>query len=337
MWQFTREFIINDNEGKLNGKRFIADGEILKVDHMINVKAKDVCSAYKAEGEAEANEVVKITAPTLESDTLKVGDVIRLVLVLGQEGRVISTFNDQYPEHGRTFLYEALVKEADTLPLEDLAAAIKKEAAMFESPFFTVVEEDESSSESTAAGELTLAALDCYTRFEEVRIVKVPLDVERPVGAVLTGYQDYVVLVEADRKALLSDESGESDVTLVTEGNTGKNTTNYIIHNLRLQTAANINPYGTNMDERPLPKSLYDQYTLELVTERRQIGHQVMGAIDQSLVTVIFFVHSSVSGEFKSALEAAGITVEEPAATAPIKRIVALAKDVQAEEGSESV
>lgn len=335
MWQFTREFIINDNEGKLNGNRFIADGEILKVDHMINVKAKDVCSAYKAEGEAEANEVINIAAPEL-SDVLAVGDVVRLKLVLGQEGRVISTFNDQYPEHSRTFLYEAKVEVADEIPFAALAEAIKKETAMFESPFFAVVEDAESAG-SSAGDDLTLAALDCYTRFDEVQVVKVPLDADRAAGAVLTGYQDYVVLVEADRKALLSDESGESDVTLVTEGNTGKNTTNYIIHNLRLQTAANINPYGTNMDERPLPKSLYDQYTLELVTERRQIGHQVMGAIDQSLVTVIFFVHSSVSAEFASALEAAGITVEEPAATAPIKRIVALAKDVQAEEGSESV
>lgn len=326
MFQFTREFIINDNEGKLaGGKKFVGEDGILKVDHMINIKAKDVCSAYKSEGEAEALEVLEIT-PADTDAVIKKGDVVRLVLTLGQDGRVISTFNDQYPEHSRSFFYEAKAAADATVPVADLVDAIKKEAALFESPFFTAEE---------AAGKLTLKALDCYTRFNEVRIVKVPTDDQSMVGAVLTGYLDYEVVVALDRKALL--DGGY----LKTEGSTGKNTTNYIVHNMRLLTGANINPYGVNIDERPLPKSIYDQYTLELVTERRHIGHQVMGAVDQSLVTVIFFVlHTdgacadSPSALFEAALTEAGIKVEDVAKKQPVKRIVALDKDVKKEESS---
>lgn len=305
MYQFTREFIINDNVGKLNGKRFLAENsDVLKVDHMINIKKDDVCKAYKAEGHADAKEKISID---LSGVTFEAGNVYRLALVLGQEGRVISTFNDQYPEHSRTFIYEAKAKTGGNVA-EDFAAAIVKEAAMFESPFFTVATDEDSDSDS-AESTLVLEALDCYTRFNEVRVVKVPTDDTSLVGNVLTGYLDYDVLVKADRKEIL--DGSVAGVSLVTEGDTGKNTTNYIVNNMRLLTAANINPYGTNVDERPLPKSVYDQYTVELVTERRNIGHQVMGAVDKSLVTVIFFVLSGdTSTAFASALEAAGITVE---------------------------
>jgi hypothetical protein len=270
MFQFTREFIINDNKGKLEGGvKFLGENGVLKVDHMINLRAKDVCDAYKSEGEEEANEVLKFT-PADSNSVIKKGDVVRLALVLGQEGRVISTYNDQYPEHSRSFFYEAKAAADATVPVADLVAAIQKEAAMFESPFFTA-ELDGSA--------IVLKALDCYTRFNEVRLVKVPGDKDSMIGAALTGYLDYEIILALDRKALLD------GAYLTVEGNTGKNTTNYIIHNMRLLTCANITPYGTNMDERPLPKSVYDQYTFELVTERRHIGHQVMGAIDKSLVT----------------------------------------------------
>ena len=256
-------------------------------------------------------------------------------MTLGQEGRVISTFNDQYPEHARSFFYEAVANGTSGADLaDDFAKAMNKEIAMFESPFFAAEE---------AAGVITLSALDCYTRFNEVRLVIVPTDRPDMVGAILTGYLDYDVVLEADRKALL--DGTVAELTL-TEGSTGKNTTNYIVHNMRLLTSANITPYGVNMDERPLPKSIYDQYTFELVTERRHIGHQVMGAVDQSLVTVIFFVlhtdsacEDSPSALFEAALTEAGIEVEAvsaPEKSQPVKRIVALEKDVKEEEGSGS-
>jgi len=335
MFQFTREFIINDNKGKLaGGVKFLGEDGVLKVDHMINIKKADVCAAYKSEGQAEVNEKLELD---LTGVTLEAKKLYRLVLTLGQEGRVISTYNDQYPEHARSFFYEAVAETTSGTDLaEDLAKAIKKEIAMFESPFFAVEE---------TAGKITLSALDCYTRFNEVRLVAVPTDRDDMVGAILTGYLDYDAVLVADRKALL--DGTVAELTL-TEGNTGKNTTNYIIHNMRLLTCANITPYGVNMDERPLPKSIYDQYTLELVTERRHIGHQVMGAVDQSLVTVIFFVlhtdsacEDSPSALFEAALTEAGIEVEDvtaPAKKQPVKRVVALDKDVKKEEeGSESL
>lgn len=324
MFQFTREFIINDNEGKLNGAKFVGAGGMLKVDHMINIKAADVCSAYKSEGEDAVEEELKLDFDKISG--LTADKLYRLVFVCEQEGRVISTYNDQYPDHSRSFFYEAVAKGADANTLksnlaDDLAAAIEEEIKRFESPFFTV--------EHTAGAKvINLKALegDCYTRFVEVRLVEVPLDRPSIVGAALTGYLDYTVLAAEDRKQILV---GSGLASLVHEGNTGKNTTNYIIHNMRLLTSANITPYGVNMDERPLPKSVYDQYTFELVTERRHIGHQVMGAVDKSLVTVIFFVLHSIASEFETALENAGIAVEAVAQPQPVKKIIATTKDVE--------
>lgn len=326
MFQFTREFIINNNDGKLTGnKRFVGDGtnHVLKVDHMINLKAADVTCGYKSEGHAAVNEVIAIKPTVTGTDVLAVGDVVRLVLVLGQEGRVISTYNDYYPNHSRTFIYEARVATADTIPTAALVAAMAEEAARFENPFFT-------ASEST--GVITLTAPDCYTRFNEVRVVKVPATSEDLQGNILTGYLDYEVLYAKDRAGILALTGDES----ITKGDLGKGTTNYIVQNMRLQTAANLNPYGVNMDERPLPQSVYDQYTFELVTERRHIGHQVMGAIDNSLVTVIFFVLHSQASDFETALSTAGISFEvfapaaSPATGLGVDDVVAKAKDVEA-------
>lgn len=343
MFQFTREFIINNNEGKLNGAKFVGADGMLKVDHMINIKADDVCSAYKSAGEDAVEEVLKLDFTKISNTSgnkeLTVGKLYRLVFVCEQEGRVISTYNDQYPDHSRSFFYEAVAKTTDPRDLaEDLAAAIDSEIKRFESPFFAI--EEEKSSDKTQAIVLKALEGDCYTRFVEVRLVEVPLDRPSVVGAALTGYLDYKVIREADRKKILAGVSGTDFAFIPTvsisgnnvklEGNTGKNTTNYIIHNMRLQTAANLNPYGVNMDERPLPKSVYDQYTFELVTERRHIGHQVMGAVDKSLVTVIFFVLHSIAGEFEDELENAGIVVKAVAQPQPVKQLVAMTKDVEA-------
>ena len=60
--------------------------------------------------------------------------------------------------------------------------------------------------------------------------------------------------------------------------------------NNRILTAANITPYGFDRDERPVPggkvSSIYYQY----VSERRHQTAGVFGAIDHSLVTLVFFV-----------------------------------------------
>jgi hypothetical protein len=189
---------------------------------------------------------------------------------------------------------------------------------------------------------ITIEAPDCYTRVKEIRLVTVPTDKQTNVGAVLTGYEDYDVVLKWERK-----EGTTSAVTL-TPGSEGVGNTVQILKNMRLQTAANLNPYGFDMEERPLPKGKYDQYTVELVTERRHIGHDVMGSIGTSLSTVIFYVLTSdtcesqaISETFEEELAKLG-TVESAVEETPVigeetKEVIAKTKDVKnASAASES-
>ena len=103
---------------------------------------------------------------------------------------------------------------------------------------------------------------------------------------------------------------------------------------MRLLTDANLNPYGLNMDERPLPKGQYDQYMVELVTERRHIGHDVMGSVGTSLTTLVFYVLKSagcaedVSAAFEAALEDLGCEVKAAKGAKAPKRVLAHTSDL---------
>lgn len=321
MYQFTREFIINDLAGKLGANKdqkvvWNADVETLMIDHMCNIRKKDVAHIYKNEGVAESIEKFTLDFSSVKND-LKKGEVIRLVMTLGQENRVHPLFNDNYPDHTQTFIYETEIKIDGEDPTAGLVAAMKAERNRFENLYFTI---DDTNK---------VTLMDCYTRLVGLRLVKVPAnhDNNANLAAQLTGYQDYEVIGTFNYKNRQEILAAKSTLGL-TEGNAGVNTTNYIVQNMRLLTDANINPYGVNMDERPLPKSVYDQYTVEMVTERRHIGHQVMGAIDHSLVTIIFFVLNNGLDEdsnknpsilFKKELEKIG-TVEAAYKTLPKKQ-----------------
>jgi len=154
-------------------------------------------------------------------------------------------------------------------------------------------------------GKLIVKALDPYTRIDEVRIVSVPTVSDAKVGEVLTGYQDYDVLVlwKKEFGTTTASATGVSAINL-TLGSEGAGTVAQILKNKRLLTDANLDPYGFDLDERPVPGALYDQYLVEYVTERRHIGSQVFGAIDHSLTSIVFFVRANATCEAEDASSA---------------------------------
>lgn len=344
MYQFTRDFIINDNKGKLNGGvKFQVNPEsnTLMVDHMCNIRKQDVAHIYKTVGVDEKVEKVNINPTATVAD----GDIIRLVITLGQENRVHPLFNDNYPDHTQSFIYEAKAT-GTSLPLDKLVEAMTAERNRFDNLYFT--------AEYNKTKGIILTLMDCYTRLVGLRLVKVPADHSgnANLASQLTGYQDYTVLGDIDFKNRQEILGGTSKgITLEIEGNAGVNTTNYIVQNVRLLTDANINPYGVNMDERPLPRSVYDQYTVECISERRHIGHQVMGSIDHSLTTYVFFVIQSESASFASELAKIG-TIEDAKQlptnevkatkvnistyTAPVDNIIATAADLKANASADA-
>ncbi len=349
MFQFTREFIINDNGGDgikgllASGKRFECTDGVLKVARMVNLRKEDVVSVSKFEGAAAVNEKVVIT-PDVDEDIIKKGDIVRLVITIGQSGRVTALVNDYHPLHKKQYFYEAEALANDTIPVEDLVKVAKREAAM-EAPdrLIKVIAGSDSDEDSgSAAGDLVVEALDPYTRIEEVRVVRVPKDSERPVGEILTGYMDYDVAL-LWKKDTATEEGCEVELTAGTEG---AGTVALILKNKRLLTDANIDPYGFDLDERPIPGALYDQYLVEQLSERRHIGSQVFGSIDQSLTSHVFFVlKGDVSDAFAEALEeltgkeAEEVTVQDPspavedAPTLP-KRLLARKGEVSEESSA---
>lgn len=323
MFQFTREFIINDNSGKLTGGvKFLtnAKAETMYVDNMVNIRKKDVNAIYKHDYEAEVKEKVTVASAAISGVTA--GEVVRLVITLGQRGKTTATYNDYYPDHSRHFFYETIVETGKTAAsnvIDGLLKSVAHEATLRGEKFVDI---------KKATNDLVIEALDCYTIVKEVRIVKLPqpTPVDK-IGALLTGYEDWTEILSWKR----ADGTVKDKVTLL-EGKEGNGNTVQILKNMRLLTDANLNPYGLDMDERPLPKGKYDQYTVELATERRHIGHDVMGSVGTSLTTLVFYVLTGdVSTAFTTALEALcgeGAIVPTAKVTAEPERILAHISDL---------
>lgn len=331
MFQFTREFIINDNAGKLEGgKKFLAKNGVLFVDNMINIRSKDVNVIYKHPFEAEAKEKVTITPASLPGIAkVKAGNVVRLVITLGKLGQTTATFNDYYPDHSRHLFYEAIASADSDINVDGLLASVAHEDTLHGEKFVKIAKDGST---------LVIEGLDCYTVVKEVRIVTLPQAKDAAgevakVGALLTGYEDWEVVADYKRK----EASATAGVVLTTKAKEGNGNTVQILKNMRLLTDANLNPYGLNMDERPLPKGEYDQYMVEIVTERRHIGHDVMGSVGTSLTTVVFYVLRSatceannISAEFADELAKLHPLVKVGSASdsAEPKQVIAQADDV---------
>lgn len=328
MFQFTREFIINDNEGKLTGGvKFLTDtdAKTMFVDNMVNIRKQDVNTIYKHPHEAEVKEKVTIKAAAISGVTA--GEVVRLVITLGQRGKTTATYNDYYPDHSRHFFYETVVETGKTTGTDVIDGLLKSVAheATLRGEKFVDIKKDTNG--------LVIEALDCYTVIKEVRIVKLPQPTPTAkIGALLTGYEDWAEIISWKRA------DGTTAKVTLREGKEGNGNTVQILKNMRLLTDANLNPYGLDMDERPLPKGKYDQYTVELVTERRHIGHDVMGSVGTSLTTLVFYVLTgATSTAFATALETLWgtplVAVEAPAEP---ERILAHTADLPdaAESGS---
>lgn len=332
MFQFTRDFIINDNIGHLkneNGElvRFktvdCGDEKCLLIDGTgANLYKRFVKSASVHKFHPAVNEKLEIDTladivNTLPTDApLKKGDIIRLVLNLGQEGREISTFNDAAQQHKRQYFYEGTVCEDGKLDeaIDEIMRGYKRDLALSDLRYFTM-EYDGTK--------LTITCNDCYTRIFSIRIVRVnKVGDRRMMGESRTGYKDYDVMFLAGRKdrkdyhwetmpGFTGDYEGVKYT--FTEGSEGNGTVARLIKNMRVPTFEHMDWFGTMRDELPIPSGEYDQYMIEYVTPKRQIGHQVMGSYnDESLVTFVFFVESKVTEDFKTAIEDAfEITVED--------------------------
>lgn len=341
MFQYTRELIINDCAGKLKAgdrgqltftiysddaaaksAKFAtsvnakdADSKVLYIDNFINIDTKfnTVRSCTFAAPVDPVKETAVVDLTGITADAVKAGDVIRLVVTLTQEGRVISTYNDQYPDHKNRIFGEGVaaadgdIKEA----LAECVKGLKKADVRMDNKLAEVAIDDTKAA-------LVVACLDEFTRIAEIKIVKVGTDVV-PSGALLTGYGDHVVLFDKTREALTATELLPAATATVDGvavkgaiGDLGAGTTNILIRNNRLLTDSHLDPYGAHRDERPVPGGKYTQFLIEVVTKRDHMGHQVFGSVgDESLTSLVIFALEKPAEKLKEALTAIGVTPEE--------------------------
>ncbi len=337
MFEFTREFIINDNIGHLDtgkDKKFVFDTQAnaFLVERMVNVRAKDIVSIHRTKALKGENESAVVDFAEIKSADIKKDDVMRLIITIREQGRVLSIVNDQYPWHSKQYFFEFTASADGALASNDATAVanVAKHNAALE-------DMDRLIDISASGKDLSILARDPYTRIHSIEIVKVPLDAAQPVGAVYTGYQDYVKVLDFKRSALTKNENDHTKENVPASGNPkvvfqkgyeGAGNVAQLLKNNRLLTAANIDPYGLNKDERPVPGKLYDQFVVEQVSERRHIGSQVFGAIDHSLTTYVFFVEQSIANDFEDELKKSGVAVCSQSNVSHVHNVIALDKDV---------
>lgn len=263
MFEFTREFILNDI------KNVKMQGDVLCVPKMINIEKSKVHSVHYAPYHPAVNEVVSIPADSL-------GKGGALTITIGQEGRVISLVSSRDAENQKDYIFNGAPA--------DWARQFARQQAM---------EDMDRLIDIDFANGLTVKALDCYTRILKVTLVADKVEDGKVVGE---DVKEWSRKVYWQNKALGIAEPQKLNATLV-PGTEGMGTVARLQKNNRVLTAANITPYGFDRDERPMPGGKYDQFTIQYVSERRHQTAGVFGAIDHSLVTLVFFVPAELKNE----------------------------------------
>lgn len=264
MFEFTREFILND----IKDVKMSTDGAVLMVPKMINIEKSKVQKIYHMPYEAAAEESLVLPCANLKG---------ALTITIGQEGRVISLVSSRDAENQKDYIFNGTPA--------DWKRQFERQAAMEDMDRLIDVTFDASNN-------MTIQALDCYTR-----VLSVAFD-----GVTVSGTTETSTAKAWTRKAYYQNKANNTlpaptwvgTGSYFTPGTEGMGTVARLQKNNRVLIAANITPYGFDRDERPRPGFQYDQYTIQYVSERRHQTAGVFGAIDHSLVTLVFFVPATL-------------------------------------------
>ena len=271
MFEFTREFILND----ITNVEWEAKPEVLRVPKMINIEKSKVHSIHHAPYMAAKNEVLKLDVTDLDG---------ALTITIGQEGRVISLVSSRDAENQKDYIFNGT-------PV-DWARQFARQAAMEDM--------DRLIDVVITGNTMEIKALDCYTR-----ILSVSFDGMEGKNEVKKTWSRKEYWQKAAGATVV--RTWEEVAAEFKPGTEGMGTVARLQKNNRVLTAANITPYGFDRDERPVPGGKYHQFTIQYISERRHQTAGVFGAIDHSLVTLVFFVLDGDAAAFKSKLENLGV------------------------------
>lgn len=296
MFQYTTETIINSNEGNL-----VVEGQDKKVRFALLEDAdapedgffiidgtntfkvggikKIYHSPYRKATPATAKITVKGTTPIVDKET-----VLRLTVTLYEIGNVRSNIQNAYLQNTKPFHFEVLAKANLNDTLAELVKIVKKSLRESDFKYFDV---------EYASTTLTFTAKDCYIQFKDIELGIVDQEAACGDCGVHGGYaRQYVTSIVDDCKITLGDQ--------------GAGTAARIIKDLRIPTNASINPFAADHGGLPIPGGKYDQYLIEYVTDRRHVAGGVVGSLNTSLTSHVFFVEEKAKKEWNEIMTKIG-------------------------------
>ena len=303
MFQFTTTNVLNSLKDLTTGKDLIttvdASGkEEIMIKRIGNFKKANIESIHHTAGsEAELAAVCMDLTNVVAKDKK-----YRLNMYIGlTQGSADSRYANDLYHKGKAFSidFEGLATAAETVA--KLADVLKK--------YEIFVYGDKQLNVYSSGALLALEAVNEYQRFVRVNIEELNASAYFDMG-------DYKVIKSLDniKKDMANHDAVIKAGAPVAEGlfvgKEGFGTYSYLLHNLRLPTAARSGAFAWNKEESPVPGVIYDEYVIRYCVNRGELGLNAVGDTVKSVTTHVIYVPSALSATVKTALGKIGTVVE---------------------------
>lgn len=276
MFDFQKEVILNS----LDSVKKFENG--FRVDGML-YKNKYVGPVYKTEAVDGAKAKLVIDLPTVKS---AVTNVMQFVIELGLD-------NDYRGDFGSVLYYfrKPIVVTMDKdSNVATVAKAFEKAGVVDYKLYNVYTAESENKPEGVnpGANDIVLVMADNYITVRKAEVMDLVCD-----GA----------CGEVGQVSKLAHTFVLTNPAVYTKNNVGFGTYDYMIHNLRLPTYANIRFASPAESEMPVKGGKYTQYSFEYTVPRRLGGLSVAGQKTESTTIHTFFVLSTEAANFEKFLD----------------------------------
>lgn len=268
MFDFQKEVVLNS----LDSVKKFENG--FRVDGML-YKNEYVGPVYKTEAVDGAKAKLVIDLDKVKgSDVKNVENVMQFVIELGLD-------NDYRGDFGSVLFYfrKPIVVTMDVNSDAATVAKAFEKAGVVDYKLYNV---------SVAGNKITLEMADNYITVRKAEVMDLVCD-----GA----------CGEVGQVSKLAYTFDLKDSSVYTKNNVGFGTYDYMIHNLRLPTYANIRFASPAESEMPVKGGKYTQYSFEYTVPRRLGGLSVAGQKTESTTIHTFFVLSTEAAKFEEFLD----------------------------------
>lgn len=286
MFQFTTTNVIN-GEKRVNGEEIwvsqSTEPKSFIVKRVGTFKPGNVTAVYRSKGYEGKKAKAVIDLSKVPADAQNNGQQLRLNMWIGlSQGSNFSLYSNDTYFKGKPFIVDFVWKDDEATTATKLVEIIKKYTlAIHGEKMVNVTDND---------GTIELEAVNEYQKFEKVQLEVLNEKAHRGFGE--------FELVE--------------DAAEITPGYEGFGTYSYILHNLRLPTRSHTDFMAPKQDEMPIPGAIYDEFVIHMCTPRGTLGLNAVGDQVTSHTTHVFYVLSSLTDDFKQAIEqGTEATVEE--------------------------